>query len=194
MREMVAGTTMMNGELVVDPTKREDDLKTTNPGETATARFMREVMDKLVPGISFTYETSTDFEGEWGLPTLDTSWKVMDQEGGGRRRISYLFYKKGVSTNWVTPYKSAQPLNSKVASLSQDVYRIISNCEKDVPRDEVVKCLDKFCARLKLSGYPIRLAGRIVRNGLLCYSKRLLREKSGGSRIHRPETEGRQQR
>ena len=55
-------------------------------------------------------------------------------------------------------------------------------------------CLEEFCQRLRFSGYPVALAGRIVRSGILNYEKRLVREEAGGTRIHRPEEEGSGQR
>ena len=68
--------------------------------------------------------------------------------------------------------------------------RVLSNCEKNSDNVDVVGCLEEFCYRLNLSGYPVALAGRILRSGILTYEKRLRRELDGGSRIHRPETEG----
>merc|ERR1711888_132081 len=104
---------------------------TSNPDVTATSRFMREVMNGMIEGVRFTTETlEEDFPGAWGLPTLDSQWRLQDQEGGGKRKIDDLFFKKPVSSSMVTPYRSAQPLNGKVASLSQDVVRILYNCEK----------------------------------------------------------------
>ena len=66
-------------------------------------------------GIEFTTEVIGDFEGEWGLPTLDTAWKL-PENGGGRRLLGYKFYKKPVSSGWVTPFRSAQGLNGKTCS------------------------------------------------------------------------------
>ena len=99
-----------------------------SPEIAATRRFLMEVFNKMINGINLTSETlEEDFIGKGGLPTLDTQWRLVDQEGGGKRKFEYMFYKKEVSSLAVTPYISAQPLNGKVASLSQDVVRILSN-------------------------------------------------------------------
>ena len=76
----------------------------------------------------------------------------------------------------VIPFKSAQPMNMKIASLSQDAYRILSNCEKHTERSTVIQCLEEFCSRLRISGYPVKVAGKILRNGIVTYRRRLARE------------------
>ena len=70
-------------------------------------------------------------------------------------KVGYIFYKKRVSSNLVIPFRSAQPMNGKIASLSQDVYRIMSNCEKNTARETVIACLEDFCTRLRDSSYPV---------------------------------------
>ena len=80
--------------------------------------------------------------------------------GGGRvrRYVGYKFYKKAVSTRFVTPFRSAQAINGKVASLSQDVFRILANTNEVMTQSEVVNMLDDFCHRLEVSGYPVQIA------------------------------------
>ena len=146
---------------------------------------------KYIVGVKFTTEMlEEDFPGAWGLPTLDSQWRLQDQEGGGKRKIDYLFFKKPVSSSMVTPYRSAQPLNGKVATLSQDVVRLLSNCEKGTDHSDVMYCMEKFTMRLQRSGYPVELARRIMRSGIISYERRLRRELAGAGRIHRPEEEG----
>ena len=97
-------------------------------------------MNSLVEGIVFTTETCLDFKNEWGLPTIDFMWKMMESDGGARK-VGYKFYKKGVSTNLVTPYKSAQAINGKIASLSQDMFRIMANCNVEVTMNKKVEMI-----------------------------------------------------
>merc|ERR1711888_198478 len=109
--------------------------KNDTDGEKTTARFLGEVFNSLMKGIVFTTETVGDFPEEFGLPTLDTCWRMTDDEGWGRR-IQYRFFRKPLSSKWVTPYNSAQPINSKIATQSQDTFRILNNCSKDVTKEE----------------------------------------------------------
>ena len=65
------------------------------------------VFNSLENGVEFTTKVVGDFEDEWGLPTLDTLWKMIGGMGG-RNRICYSFYKNPVSSDWVTPFRSAR--------------------------------------------------------------------------------------
>ena len=157
----------------------------------ATARVIRQIMDCVLPGIEFTSETSGDFPGEWGVPTLDTMWRMEGQGVGRSKRINYLFFRKPLSTKLVTPYRSAQSVNGKMASLSQDVFRILSNCSREAEKSDVMGCLEDYCERLRKSGYPMKMAMRIMRNGIMNYERKLEKEIQGRGRIYRHEEEGR---
>ena len=195
LRGMVCGATIVGGKLVIDKDLKEQDLASETPAVAATSRFLREVYNSITPGIVYTSEThEEDFPNSWGLPTLDTQWRMKDQVGGGSRLVEYIFFKKEVSSQELTPYRSAQPLNGKVATLSQEVVRILSNCEKTTEKATKMECLEGFCARLNRSGYPVALAARILRSGIMTYQRRRTREDNGGTRIHRPEAEGKDDR
>ena len=82
------------------------------------------------------------------MPTLDTMWRLVEAETGERKKVEYRFFKKPGSSPLVTPYRSAQSTNGKIASLSQEVYRILSNCSREIARAEQVELLETFCKRL----------------------------------------------
>ena len=113
-------------------------------------------MNGLVEGIEFTSETKVDFKDEWGIPTLDMMWRTEERRSGERRKIGYSFYKKPMSSKWVMPYKSAQAMNGKMSSLSQDVFRTLANNNEFVTKQEKTEMLEKFADRLRISGYPVR--------------------------------------
>ena len=81
--------------------------------------------------------------------------------------MEYRFFRKPLSSDWVTPFNSAQPMNGKMATLSQDVFRMLNNCSLDITRTERVEILESFCSRLRFNGYPPRTAARILRNDIL---------------------------
>ena len=49
--------------------------------------------------------------------------------------------------------------------------------------------IDRFCSRLELSGYPVKIAAKIVLNGAICYEKKLAAAMKEGKTIHRSEDE-----
>ena len=120
-------------------------------------------------------------------------WKMVGEEGD-KKMIGYKFYKKGVSSNWVTPYRSAQGMNGKVASLSQDVFRLLSNSNWAVSQAEKVELIDRFCGRLEMSGYPVEVAARIVWNGITNYERKVEKATELGLMFHRKEDQGRLER
>ena len=123
-------------------------------------------------------------------------WKMVGgAEGtGSRRRKGYMFYKKPVSSKLVTPYRSAQATNAKIASLSQDVFRTLANCNYGVSIDEQVELLEVFSERLRVSGYPWKVAARILRNGIVCYNKKKSKAVAENMMFHRPEEDSRLER
>ena len=55
------------------------ELDTT--GEKPTARLLKEMLNSLMEGLVFTSETMEDFPMQWGLPTLDTQWRLVVDGG-----------------------------------------------------------------------------------------------------------------
>merc|ERR1712082_311127 len=81
-----------------------------------------------------------------------------------RRKIQYRFYRKPMATNLVTDFNLAHSLNWKIATLSQDVYRILANCSPDTEMVEKCTLLEDFINRLKVSSYPTKKAAKIITN------------------------------
>ena len=152
-------------------------------------------MNELLPGILFTAEIGEEFPGEWGLPTLDTVMRMEvkgatlpegaphpSREGTNRtkslvrRKIQYRFYRKPMATNLVTDFKSAHSMNSKMATLTQDVYRVLANCSPDTEMVEKCILLEAFIDRLKISNYPPKVAKKIITNGIITHRRSEVRE------------------
>ena len=186
LRSLVLGTVLREGRLMMDQEQKVLDDMMVDPDTEVTARVLKQIMNEIMEGIVFTSETRLDFIGEWGLPTLDTSWKTVEN-GGGRRLVGYKFYKKPVSSVFVTPFHSAQALNGKISSLSQDVFRIQSNCNFAVTQEERVELVEVFCDRLRWSGYPYKVAAKIVRNGLINYLSKMDKAERNLTMFHRSE-------
>ena len=82
-----------NNCLEIDEIQKVADEALEDPDVMVSARVLKEIMDGLVEGISFTTETRVDFKDKWGIPTLDTTWKLVGGEGR-RKQVGYRFYKK----------------------------------------------------------------------------------------------------
>ena len=99
---------------------------------------------------------------------MDTVWRLQETQGKNlKRKLAYRFYKKKVSSPLLMPFRSAQPINGKVASLTQDVFRIMSHCSPDTSIEERRNFLEEFSSRLEASGYPTRVSAHTrTRGGL----------------------------
>ena len=84
LRKILAGVTIRDGKLVVDR-ELEELEKHDVSGEKTTARLLLEVLNSLVEGLVFTAETQDDFPGQWGLPTLDTQWQLVEDGKWSKR-------------------------------------------------------------------------------------------------------------
>ena len=73
----------------------ESDLANRVSGIQVTCQVVQQMMDTLVPGLSFTTENGEEFEGGW-LPTLDVQVKMEKQTFGSNAKqvIRYKFYEK----------------------------------------------------------------------------------------------------
>ena len=84
------------------------------------------------------------------------------------RKVGFKFYKKPMSFNLVTP---------------TDLHRLLMG-----------ELVEDFCEPLRASGYPHRVAARIVTNGLKNYCRKVEAAKKAGKMFHRPEWDGRIER
>ena len=90
----------------------------------------------------------------------------------------------------MTDYHSTHSLNSKIATLTQDVYRIMSNCSPETMLEEGSAHLEECTRRLRLSHYLPSISAKIILNGVVTYKRALEREKRKERKLHRLGEEG----
>ena len=73
------------------------------------------------------------------------------QRGNGREQVEVTIHVLQKAYGVVTDNHSAHSLNSKIATLTQDVYRIMSNCSPDTELEERKEHLEEFTRRLRLN-------------------------------------------
>ena len=118
----------------------------------------------------------------------------MEGSAGERKKVGYQFYKKSVSSRMLTPYRSAQSHNGKIATLSQEVFRVMANCNEFVTLEERKELLEDLSDRLRISGYPVKISGKVMLNGLKCYFSKVQKAEKSSKMFHRPENEGKLER
>ena len=90
----------------------------------------------------------------------------------------------------VTHMDSAHPINTKIATLAQDVKRRLMNLDDECPVEVNREELEKFTTKLLVSGYSKKLAAKIVRNGVDAYRRLCDQVKAGQRPLHRLASKG----
>ena len=99
-------------------------------GETPTkrsSRILQGIMNSILKFLNLTMEIADDFS-DMKLPTLDL--KIWIQPGG--RIVLYEHFVKPMKSNLVVQRRSALSENIKVASLTQEVARVLMNCSENL--------------------------------------------------------------
>ena len=139
LRAIKSGTIYKDGKLGY--CREKDILDRNKSDERITADLLLEIMNEILPGIKFTAEIGEEFPSEFGLPTLDAVVRVSNdvpRPSLVSRKIKYRYFRKPMATKLVTDFNSAHSMSSKVATLSQEVYRHLSNCSPDTDMTENV--------------------------------------------------------
>ena len=64
LRKLMKGTVVRNNTLTIDEEQKAADEMLEDPEVMVAARVLKQIMDGLVEGITFTTETRADFQGE----------------------------------------------------------------------------------------------------------------------------------
>ena len=83
----------------------------------------------------------------------------------------YEFYHKDVASRAVINARPAMPLKTMTTILTQEVLRVLMNCRRHLPWEEVSKHVEEYCARMQFSGHSMKMRGRVVRSALNAYDK-----------------------
>ena len=166
----------------------EDDLKYTMrweeedraiPGDVRTRDILVKTMTGIESYLEFTAETESDFQDGW-LPTLDTSWRV-----GDNNQVLYRHYEKETATNQTIQKTSAMGENVKVQILAQDLVRRLCNSMETLGSMEKARVVDGYAQKLLNSGYEENQVRRIVTSGIKGYEGKRLRHEKEGWRLRR---------
>ena len=82
---------------------------------------------------------------------------------------------------------SAQPWGQKRTTLTQELFRRLLNCSKELSCSTKRKHLDNFMQLLNNSGYSQKFRTEILKSGLEGYNKIVKAEKEGVRPVYRPK-------
>merc|ERR1711911_527563 len=84
--------------------------------------------------------------------------------------------------------ESAMSQSQKIAILSNDLLRRLSNCSETVENSEKVKIVDDYIETLNVSGYSEKEIKEIIESGLTGFVRKVERLRKAGVPFHRPAT------
>ena len=148
-------------------------------------------MSTVDKDLNFTMEIQDDFK-DARIPTLDFSMWVYradnprctpepvseesinptDVAKACKWRIGYSFYSKPVSSSYCELERSARSWHDKASSLSQEVFRRLSNTAVDLPLDEKLSILNTFSQKMIHSGYSRKQTRHCMVAGLVTYESK----------------------
>ena len=107
------------------------------------------------------------------LPILDL--KVWLEELNNKHYIKHEYYHKDISSKAVVNARSAISWKNKRTILVQQTIRIMRNCSRDLPWENVCKHLNEMMKRLQFSGYDKKFRYEVIISALKAY--RIMKEK-----------------
>ena len=103
------------------------------------------------------------------MPTLDL--KIWIQPG--EKIVLYEHFVKPMKSNLVVQRRSALSENTKVASLTQEVVRVMLNCSEDLEDSKRVEHINNLSVKMKTSGYNTQFIRKVMLAGIKSYEKKL---------------------
>ena len=100
--------------------------------------------------------------------------------------VLHEFYYKDVSSRSVVNARSALPWNCKRTILTQEVFRILLNCSRELPWETVVAHVNHMMLRLQYSGYDQKFRTEVVKSVLTAYNRLIELDASGETPLYRP--------
>ena len=119
------------------------------PEDERTMMVVRDIANSIDPMIKMTIDVPSKYEDK-KVSMLDT--KVWLSEGNNKE-IYYIFYEKPTKNQYVISKDSAMPINKKIQTLGQEIFRRLHNTKAEIDWEVKVRILEKIMAEVKASGY-----------------------------------------
>ena len=108
--------------------------------------------------------------------------------------LMHEFYHKEVASRAVINARSAMPQKTMRTILTQEVLRVLMNCSRHLPWEEVSRHVEEYCARMQFSGHSLKMRGQVVRSALNAYDKIREKDERGETPMYRPREWNREER
>ena len=185
------GLRYKEGKLFTDETSIDEDQGMS--ADKRTMNLIKQVGDDIHPSIRLEIDYPSKHE-DGKLPILDLKVWVEDrekEEQGRMKKVStilYEYYRKDVASKAVINARSALSWSTKRTVLTQEVLRVLLNCSKLIPWENVVQMVQEMVLRMQYSGYSKKFRYEVVDSALKVYRVRQDEEKERVRPMHRPKS------
>ena len=138
-------------------TREDSDLTPTE----LTRRVIEGAMKGIEEFLEFTYETCEDEEFEGWLPTLDTCFRINENNVA-----EYKYYEKPMVSTKTLQRRAAMEENTKMNILANDMMRRLLTTKEELGAAYRGAVVDQYGAKLLRSGYTREQTRKILLNGI----------------------------
>ena len=142
----------------MDDEQLERDIEENEPENVRMAKRCLPAMNSINQDLKFTTEAPEDFPNN-RLPTLDFVLWLVDGI------LFHSYYEKTIKNQFTVMQRSAMSEHQRMAILSNELVRRLSNINRGVVEEEIVRVIEQYASQLKTSGYGRKQARRWERRG-----------------------------
>jgi hypothetical protein len=171
-----------------------DGVPTSNEARNDDERCM-DAVKSIADGIHTSIKVEVDYPSKHDdkkIPILDL--KVWTERREGSSVVLHEFYTKEISSKAVIHPRSAMPYRTKRTIMTQEVLRVLLNCNSLLPWEETVVHLNGMVARMQYTGYDQQFRFEVVKSALKAYRKILEMDREGLRPLYRPKGWRREER
>ena len=151
---------------------RKDNVD-NEPDNVRMSKICLPAMNSINEDLKFTTEAPEDFPNK-RLPTLDFVLWMIDGI------LYHSYYEKSMKTQFTVMQRSAMSEHQRMAILSNELVRRLSNIHRDVVCEEMEEVIEQYVSQLKTSGYARKQTREIIVSGIVGWRRKLeRREKTG---------------
>ena len=179
------GSRVIDGKIVVMEEHVEEDKET--PDDERTAKLLTNLGNGIFDFIRLTCDFSSAHPSGY-MPLLDIQTRVQDG------KVSYIFFKKGVSNPLLLRANSAMPLKMKRTALIQEGLRRLLRTRRQLPWKLKAEILSEFSHKMMLSGYWERFRLEVIEAAVRLYELKCQKADQGIEPLHRLRSFKREER
>ena len=173
------GTMFKDGNLIVDPEKKFEDLNKTD--DNITMEVLQSVANSINDMIKVTIDTPSNHDN-MKLPILDTQIRMNESE---KNRLDFEFFEKPTKNKNVILFDSALSAKQKREILTQECLRRLRNTKIELGKNVQNHYLTEFMLKLKKSGYPEKYRLEILDSAQKAFKKMVSDDKNGKKPLYR---------